>query len=243
MSWTLIQDTSTNSNMLGHIMNHFYVYCYLDPRYPGEFKFNSEITFDFKPFYIGKGQGKRMFDHLRRKDFLWRDKLAAIRSEGLEPLVRHVVCNLTEKAALDLEGTLIDFFGKKVDHTGCLVNIASRGNALSGNLNGMYGKTHTEDARKIISNARKGVKLSNEHKAKIDPTGRTHSEETKRKISESQIGKIVPPEVGANISKAKRGKPLSEAHRQACREGHARRRAKLEEERKRQQAELESNDL
>lgn len=224
-------------------MNYFYVYCYLDPRYPGEFKFNSDIKFDFKPFYVGKGHGKRMFDHLRRKDFLWGDKLAAIRSAGLEPIVMHVKTNMLEQEALDLEGDLIDHFGKKVEHTGCLLNIMSRGNALGGSLNGMYGKTHTAEVRKIISDSRRGIKLSEEHKAKINPKGRVHSEETKRKISESQIGKIVPPEVGANISKAKKGKPLSEAHRQACREGHARRRARLEEERKRQQAELESNDL
>ena len=33
----------------------FYVYCYLDPRFPGKFKYG-EIEFDYKPFYIGKGK-------------------------------------------------------------------------------------------------------------------------------------------------------------------------------------------
>lgn len=60
---------------------------------------------------------------------------------------------------------------------------------MSGPGNHFYGKKHTEETRKKMSEARKKWSYTEEHLAKfkgrIGPmTGKTHSEETRRKLSE-----------------------------------------------------------
>lgn len=66
------------------------------------------------PFYVGKGEGNRIFDHLNEaisspseSDKL--DRIRAIRTEGKEVL--HVVLrhDLTPESALEVEGAFIDF--------------------------------------------------------------------------------------------------------------------------------------
>jgi len=44
----------------------FYIYAYLDPRKPGNYEYQ-DLHFRYKPFYIGKGKNKRLFDHLDEK--------------------------------------------------------------------------------------------------------------------------------------------------------------------------------
>ena len=43
--------------------NKFYIYVYLDPRKPGNFKYGG-YTFKYEPFYVGKGQNYRYKEHL-----------------------------------------------------------------------------------------------------------------------------------------------------------------------------------
>lgn len=78
---------------------------------------------------------------------------------------------------------------------------------LNGEKNGMFGKTHTKEARKIFSNLHKGnkyslgLKRSEETRKKISEIakqrigeknpffGKVHSEEARKKISENNLGK------------------------------------------------------
>ena len=65
--------------------------------------------------------------------------------------------------------------------------------ALKGKNNPMYGKHHSEETKKKMSEARKGRKLSEETKRKLSEAlkGRKCSEETKRKMSEAKKGEKI----------------------------------------------------
>jgi uncharacterized protein len=80
----------------------FYVYRLGDPR-------------DGRTFYVGKGQGNRVFAHiklaLKGEDGLRYDHIRDIQSKGLEP---HVIIHrhgLDERVAFDIEAALIDAYG------------------------------------------------------------------------------------------------------------------------------------
>lgn len=59
---------------------------------------------------------------------------------------------------------------------------------LFGERNGMFGKHHTEDAKKRISEKLKGREFTEEHKRKIGEAlkGRVYSEETLKRMSKAQ---------------------------------------------------------
>lgn len=67
----------------------------------------------------------------------------------------------------------------------------------SGKENGMYGKHHTEEAKRKQSEAQKGKILSSETKKKIGNAhrGKTISDETKRKMSKTRKEKIASGEI------------------------------------------------
>jgi len=83
-----------------------------------------------------------------------------------------------------------------------------------GKNNGMYGKSHSEEAKAAMSRARKGRKLTKKWKENISraSTGRYHSEETKRLMKENAtkpwLGKNLSVSHKAAISKAQTGKTL-----------------------------------
>ena len=44
----------------------YYVYVYLDSRKPGIYYYHGlDYTFKYEPFYVGKGKGLRMHDHIK----------------------------------------------------------------------------------------------------------------------------------------------------------------------------------
>ena len=85
----------------------FYVYVLADPQTK-------------RPFYVGKGQGNRIFTHLNqairspRPSELPSDKLKkirSIRSKGMQVKTTVVRHGLTQEEALEVEASLIDFIG------------------------------------------------------------------------------------------------------------------------------------
>ena len=98
-------------------MNNFYVYMLLDPR-----KNNT-------PFYIGKGIGKRAWNHLLNDSHTndynpFKTRIIGkIRKNNLEPLVKIYKDNLTEMESRELEIALISLYGRRgLDKNGILSN-------------------------------------------------------------------------------------------------------------------------
>jgi hypothetical protein len=85
----------------------YYVYVYIDPR-------------NFEEFYYGKGSGNRKSAHLSdNSDTEKTKRIKAIKNEGLEPIIKVIAKDLTEKEAFLIEKTLIWKLGKS------LLNISS----------------------------------------------------------------------------------------------------------------------
>lgn len=84
--------------------------------------------------------------------------------------------------------------------------------ANSGSGNAMYGKHHTKEAKKKMSEAKKGNKIW---------LGRTHTEESKKKMSESSKGQIAWNKGKKGIYSAESLKKMSEARKKYYKEKQA----------------------
>lgn len=156
-----------------------------------------------EPFYVGKGRGGRA-NMMARRNKYHKAIQGKLHKNGYAVEVKIVATNLTEEEAFSLEKERISLWRSQgID----LANMTDGGDGpvgregLKGAANGMYGKpstfkgkTHSEEARKKISAARKGRKPR---------LGAVLSEETKRKIGLGNKGK------GQKI----KGVPKSEEHR------------------------------
>lgn len=167
----------------------FYVYVYIDPR--KEPVTINGYTFQGEPFYIGKGKAKRAWAHLRESgsrvvNTLKHNKIQRIRASGEEPIVELMVTDLSEDHAHMLEREWITAIGTKWTIAdvprGPLTNMTSGGEGYTlseehkakcvhyGEANGMFGKTHTEEAKQRISEFRKGFRHTEETKAEMKRT-------------------------------------------------------------------------
>lgn len=152
----------------------FYAYVYVDPR-------------DGKPFYVGKGQGRRARKHLvQTSNRGMAARLDELRAAGLEPEISTYACD-NEAHALELERVLIEAYGRLVDGSGCLVNILEAGDRSGG----FAGRRHTEESKARIRAAMQARKLSETHRARItewarSPRGRAVRSDAARKANRSR---------------------------------------------------------
>lgn len=172
----------------------FYIYVYLDPRKKGDYEYG-DYEFECEPFYVGKGHGKRSFEHLRESQLKHKthknNKINKIRGEGLEPIIIKISENLFESNAFDLEVKLIKLIGRYDLGYGPLTNKTDGGE-------GIVGLIKTKEHRRNLSISRTGYKHTDEAKENISKSligndrhkGCNHSEETKKQISESKKGSV-----------------------------------------------------
>jgi len=125
-------------------MNNYYVYQLIDPR-------------NNRPFYIGEGKGNRAWSHLTFKSGCnnpHKDRIIRkIQKSGLEVIVKIIHDGLTKLESTNIEEMIIEEIG--IDN---LSNICVNANPpiLTGEDNGFYGKTHTEENKKKCGSANKG---------------------------------------------------------------------------------------
>jgi len=182
---------------------------------PKRFYTYAYLREDGSPYYIGKGQGKRIYCKGKDEVKPPKNKLKII----------FLKQNLTEDAALQHERYMINIFGRKDLNTGILRN-RSDGGIAPANLS-------TETRRKM-SESHRGKSISNETRRKQSAShkgekngfyGKTHSEETiKKKLKEKHTGKKLSEEHKIKISQSGRGKVLSTATRQNIRKSKLRER-------------------
>lgn len=94
-------------------MSHYYVYAYLNPLECGVYN-SSIVSFLAKPFYVGKGIGNRLYDHLKEarptRKYKHSHKLNTIRliqRSELNPIILKISEELSEDEALCVELKLI----------------------------------------------------------------------------------------------------------------------------------------
>jgi len=189
--------------------NIYYTYIYMDPRKKGPFTYN-ELTFDYQPFYVGKGKCGRWKEHLREtfkllsSDYTHKhNKIKKILSSGLYPIILKSKF-IDEKKALVFENILITTIGRQDLSTGPLVNFTDGGVEQS-NISpytrlklSINNAMHDPVKRKKSSDSHKGYKRSFEsrNKQSISIRGSKHW----------AFGRKFPEEVVDKFRKAKLGK-------------------------------------
>jgi len=112
---------------------YFYVYLYLDPRKPGEYQYG-EYHFDYEPFYVGKGKGKRYYDHIkRRKSYKTpaAKKVCSLVENGTIPTILIYEDGLNSANAFELEINMIKTIGRRDLGIGPLLNLTDGGDGVS----------------------------------------------------------------------------------------------------------------
>ncbi len=112
----------------------YYVYIYLNQLKEGIWSFKDH-TFEYQPFYVGKGKKKREKSHmypsnLRKKSYKNNTIKKVLKETGEEPIHFRIYENLTNEEAIRIEAELIKFFGRVDLGTGLLTNMTDGGEGV-----------------------------------------------------------------------------------------------------------------
>lgn len=154
-------------------MNKYYVYVLLDSSKSGTFVY-SDLSFEYEPFYIGKGCGNRIYHTLYDKQSFKYSKIKNLKDKGVDIIAIKFLENLDNETAFENEKILISKIGRRDLNNGPLVNMTDGGDGR------LYSYPSTETKLKI----KKTKKLNN----KGFILGSKHSEKTIEKMKKSQTG-------------------------------------------------------
>ena len=147
----------------------YYVYVLLDSSKKGEYNYG-EYIFEYEPFYIGKGRGKRIKDTLYDHSNFKRNKISKLKRNNIEIISFKILEGLSNDQALSKEIELISLVGRRGLKKGPLVNSTDGGD-------GRVNSKHSKEVREKISKSRKGKGI-----------GWKHNQETLRLMSKNQKG-------------------------------------------------------
>lgn len=159
-----------------------------------------------RPFYIGKGTGRRLFEHtcprnLSKNSHKNQTIKKALR-EGKEIQPQLLIEFLSEELAFKFEAEYIEQYGRRDLGTGCLTNQTDGGEGVSGTR-----RPRSQAHKDAISRALKGKKKSEEHRKNLSRavTGFQHSLATRIQMSLSHTG-IPRPEIQAKSVRTRKSK-------------------------------------
>jgi hypothetical protein len=192
---------------ISNLENIFYTYVYLDPRKSGRFTYGDFVTFLYEPYYVGKGNGYRIYDHLKHIDRAKNNKhkygiIQKIRKEKIKPedYIFTMISNIENKCSLCFEKYLISLIGRNDLNEGPLTNFSDGGEGINrwnddrkkNHTDKLKGKLHSEETKNRQSISLKGKPKTQQHIENMRKSliGKKASEETKLKMSESRKGKL-----------------------------------------------------
>lgn len=222
----------------------YYNYIYLDPRKPGNYIYGS-YSFEYEPFYVGKGSNKRYLEHLKNnnriQNRIFKNKILSIQKIHNNLMDYIVIINYTddEFLAYQNEEYLISLIGSNyIDNinNGPLVNICL--NNKPPNLKGLtyvdiYGTAseyqieHRRSIQIEVGGYFKGHTHSSDSKDKISNSlkgennhmyGKKHSDDTKKLISDKAKGRYT----GSNNPNSKKYRIISPNGEEFIIEGYLR---------------------
>ena len=172
-----------------------------------------------KKYYLGKHKGSPD-DSYTHSSTVWESFTKSTIPDGVR---RRILAYGTDEEMTKLEHNLL--LNRRQKCWDRYYNVSAGWPLLfdiSGTNNPMYGRKHSEETRKKLSEVNKGKKHSEESRKKLSEVnkGKKHSEESKKKMSEVQKGKKVSEETRKRMSEAHKGKKHSEETRKRMSEAN-----------------------
>lgn len=144
-----------------------YVYVYMNPLKKLDKNIILEIsgekfTFEYEPFYIGKGKGNRMFQHLKvnksDKNIKKNEIINNLKRQGHEPIIKIIKNELSEYESHTLEGIIIS----KLDNlTNMIGSKSNKTNYLSVDKSNSIEYYRNKEISNLILRGLKNKEISN----------------------------------------------------------------------------------
>lgn len=148
----------------------YYTYILLNPCKPGKFVYENVGTFAYEPFYVGKGKGKRCYDHFKESCSGNKHKfftIKKIKNKGMLPIIVKIIDGVEEQQALDIEIKVISSIGRSDLSKGPLTNLTDGGDSLRGYIFTQAWKDRQSKARLTFLATEKGKQMLLENSKKV----------------------------------------------------------------------------